>query len=1185
MTDEKKAIDPTVDVRKEEYSAFPPTEDTRKEAIVEWSEDPFSELDPALTKEPMTAMQAKAVGSGKRTVIVTASAGAGKTSTMVNRVVDFVARKGVPLSSIVMLTFTNKAAEEMKTRLSDTLHAAILEATDPKTREICATTRDPQERARLERVIDPIRCRRLAEAIDDLPLFHCSTIDSFCFKIVKTHFQMLGLSPLVTLADEDAQAREINQAMREMLDGYYHEDPDGYHTLLDDFGGDEEKLSAAIKKVYDYAVTTEDPDGFLTRAEQVTNAPVEESPAMVGFFERVRSEARAALARIRAVARFSRAGRPAWEAREKTERALEAFEQATTLEDIRAAKAIKGSVTSTYSGESEEDLLRYSEVRDVYKTFLGGLSKCTFTSDALAKDKAATESARRETLRLIERARRFKEFYSAVKEEKLFIDFSDVEHYALKLFSDYDLAREIGCRFLLVDECQDLNPLQDRLMQSIVNDNDLFMVGDVKQSIYRFRLSDPLILQNRIEASRGSEDADLIEFSSNFRSCNVIVDFVNTVFSRLMTEEFGGVAYPIADRDGNEQGSGDVRLFFYPKAKEAPLSATDVYSVEAAARAKAAESEEECPEGAWVRDRIRELWHRSYTSTDPRKKASLPIEYSDITILSAKKMAPGNLQERVVDTLRRAGIPVNIGGFVRDRDYSEISAIVDFLRLIESPMNDYAMLSVLRSDMFGFSLDRIAEISLVEGESFSQKAKTLSDAGEADLVAFFSYLDKMRSLSGVLSLYELVSRLIDEKMRLPILRRVDGRKVFGEITSFAEGLNGMDPMPSISEYLPFFDKYYHAREGGEVADANAVNVMTIHASKGLGSPVVFVIGLDDAVIGKADAEESVFADKELTLVKKPSVDGDKSVYVEQFKRKKDKELKEDKLRLLYVALTRARNWLFLSGARPEEVGEKEGAKTLSEWILGAIRDTKFGYVEENPPFLSAETREDAPEDQPKKAVPSLESWRKAWDKKYEHEKATETSIKFTVTAINDKEEEESSAPPAEIRFPEEDRKAKGTAFHTVMEHAPFTLEDETQTAAFLDDLVRGGLIEAADRSSLSPRSVLGAVKGVRALTDGYRDYREKSFLLRLTAREAGIAELDDYVLVQGKIDLLAIRGNEAILVDYKRSGQSNDYLEKKYAKQLDLYAKAVKAGFPKIQTVKKYIFVLGRNEEISLGTS
>ncbi|MBO4472611.1 MAG: UvrD-helicase domain-containing protein [Clostridia bacterium] len=1154
-------------------------DERRDDDTVEAPKKSLSPIDePPKPSGGLTEPQIKAITSTKKKVIVTASAGAGKTFTMVSRVIDFVVNKGVDLTSVVMLTFTNKAAEEMKGRLSSELHKGIADATDPFVK------------------------KRLAMAIDVLPLFHCSTIDSFCFKIVKSHFQMLGLSPMLSLLDEDGQERAMGQAARMLLDEIFRNDPDDYHAIMEIFSDKEENIETAVKKVYTYAMTTDAPETFWKKANDIASLPdLRKAPAMQAFFRRVNEGARDALAFIRSFPPFSAGAKVFETERYRMENYLDSCVTARSLADIAEAREKAMRLKKDDKGANDADKVAYGQMRDRFLSVRDGMTDCKYSDAALASDAAVAEKAQKETLTLLRIAYRFQELYQSVKEGERVIDFCDVEHYALRLFSDYGVAKELGCKFLLVDECQDLNPLQDRLMQSIVDGNDLFMVGDVKQSIYRFRLSDPSILQNKIEAGRTDPATDVIDFTSNFRSCDAVVDFVNTVFSRLMTEEFGGVDYPIADRNGVHKGDGEVRMFFYRKEKEEAPPPNGIYSVEAAAKEKAAESARTCPEGEWVRDRIRELVGREYESTDPRVTEKQTVTYGDIAILSARKMTTDNLQARVIETLRRASIPVNVGGFVKDGDHTEINAIVDFLRLIESPMNDYAMLSVLRSDMFAFSLDRLSEISLAEGTSFAEKAIGRRAAGDADLEAFFSYLTRMRELSGVLSLYELVSRLVDDKLRLPLLRRADGRKVFGDVLTYVGELKSMDPMPSISDYLPYFDKYYKMREGGEVAESDAVKVMSVHASKGLESPVVFVIGLDDAIIGRPDQNENVFLDKEYGLVKKPSREN--CVYIEQFKNKKERELKEDKLRLLYVALTRARNFLFLSGGvkpeildaakDPERVPvsedgttenkkstlpDKTQAATFAEWILGAINGTDYPFVSDNPPCSVAETQVgDLPVEVSVDEAAALE---KALSWKYSHEKATETSIKFTVTAINDMEEVE--LPPTEIRFPVEDKKSKGTAFHAAMENAPFTLEGEEETSRFLDGLVESRVIEASDRADLSPRAVFAALKRVRRLVEGYEVYREKSFLLRLPARAASVADIDDPVLVQGKIDLLAIKGDEAIVLDYKLSGLPSPVLREKYDKQLELYKKAVLAGYPEVKHVIRYIFVLGRNEEILL---
>lgn len=1119
-----------------------------------------------------TTDQIKAIESRKKKVFVSASAGTGKTETMVNRVIGLVTEDKIPLSSLVMLTFTEAAAEEMKSRLEDALLARVKRASG-------------EERA------------MLSDALDYMPFLHCSTIDSFCYSLVRAHFEYLGLSPMHALVDETVAESYREKAVKVVLDDFAYrclhsatataESTDGYYDFLACFGKKEEdNLKKSMIALYNYTETGEDGAAFLQKAEELLALPLKEHPAWKEYLAFLLSQTQATLDEL-----LPR-GEEIPSHAEKTR--LKYNYMINTLKDFSCCKSLetiqdKASKLERMPSKSDAEEKSFPDGVKAMEEITNSFSSWRNLYFGIKDDKAlfkmsaeevkeGFEEARKNTLTLIDLVRRFKQAYQEIKEEEKALDYADVEHYALTLLKDHGIGKDLECRHLLVDECQDLNPLQDALMRLLVGEEALFMVGDVKQSIYRFRLSDPEIFQRRVEeGEKDKTGTEVIHFDENFRSSDEVIAFVNTVFSRLMSKDYGGIDYQLANRGGRHDGNGGVRCFFYHPEKKKTLD-NKIYSVkEDLARI---ESEETlCPEAEWVKRCIRELVGKTLYSTKDNSKFQL--SYKDILILSSKGMRPGTKQEKVIRCLRDAGIPLNLGDFVRESEYPEIDSLVDFLRLIQSPNDDYAMLSVMRSDLFGFTVKEITEISRLEGKTFVKKAESAALAGNAKLEEMFAYLQKMRFLSSTLSLYETVSLLIDEKLRLPLAKRADGRKVFGEVLSFADTLKTGKATASIAEYLPYFDKYFKMSVEGEVAERDAVNVMTIHKSKGTQAPVVFVIGAEDELIGKHENDLNVRIDKEYGVF--TSTTGKKNLISEIFKLKKKKELKEDKLRLLYVALTRARNYLFVSG----EIGEgkekvsKKDASTITEWMLCGIRGA-YEYESELLPEEEEAAREDTPTPEPvhDDQASQAELLRAALSYKYPHESATQTGIKFTVTAINAMEEEE-YCPPTML-FPEE-KKAKGTAFHAVMEHLPFDLEGPEQTQAFLQKLAEDGLISAESLRDLSAKKVYGAIKEVKRIVGDRKVLREKSFLLHVPAREINVGDTEDEVEVQGKIDLLAIGEGDAVVLDYKLSSRTKEELIKKYRAQLDLYALATSRslGIPEAN-IHKYIFVLGRNELIKV---
>ena len=1127
----------------------------------------------------LTEAQQKAIKSPKKQVIVTASAGAGKTSTMVSRVIDLIMERGVKIEHIVMLTFTEAAAEEMKSRLA----AKLIE-------EIKKSSGDARS--------------RLVDALDRLPMLHCSTIDAFCYSLVKTHFEFLSLPPTVAIAEEEQASSYRKKAMdktlsdfaKERLNGTPDEEED-YYRLMSSFGKEEDSsLASHVRELYDYAETTEDGDAFLKRAEDAAKGSVEDHPAVKAYVAELARKAGLAKSAIEKL--YFNPPQGEWRMTTQYELLLGVLSSVAacrTLREVMTAAADVAGVLNPLKKEQESFPDAYDvwkSVKAIYDAWRKELLSIKEGSAPLLQKPyeevvATVESSRKDVLTVIDLTRRFKQNYQAVKEEEEVLDFTDVEHYALRLLTeDAAVADEIGCTHLLIDESQDLNRLQEAVMRAIVRENGLFIVGDVKQSIFRFRLADPVLFQRRVENGKSDQSADVISFDENFRSSNAVIDFVNLVFGNLMTEDFGGVNYPAADCGGRTAGSGEVKCYFYPKKqKPEPRELTEVYSVEKAVEERGpSPADAERSEAEWVRDRILELVRPASGKTvlrNTKENKEFEVSYKHIAILSQVGLKRDTLQEKVVETLREAGIPVNVGGFVREAENTDVSSLVDFLRLIVTPNDDYALLSVLRSDLFSFTVDELAGIALIEGKTFAQKAM-LAAENTSKLKEFFDYLAKCRFLSSSLSLYELVSMVVDDRLRLTVPRRQDGRAAMGQILSFVETLKSGKATGSIPEYLDFFDNYYKMDLEGEIAERDAVTVMTMHKSKGLQFPIVFVIGLGRNIINSAEYQSVVRMDNDFGVCKK-TVGESKDLLFSLFQNKKIKELKEDFLRLLYVAFTRAENYLYVSGSVPKpedllKIPEKTSAGSGSQLVLAGLNGNE-NYTQEYVSHPNAEPISEfvAKPADPSEVGKSLELLRAALAYRYPHEKATKTGIKFTVTAINAMKD---GRLPATKFFPEEDV-VKGTAFHAVMENIPFTLQSEAEASSFLQKLVADGLITAEEAADISVKRLFAGVKKVAELVGDRTVYREKSFLLHLPAREAGVADVDDEVEVQGKLDLLAMGEEDAVIVDYKLSAHTREELAADYRAQLDLYALAVQKSFG-VRRIRKYIFVLGRNEVIEL---
>lgn len=1102
----------------------------------------------------LTEEQKRAIDSRKKDIVISASAGSGKTSTMVSRVIGLI-KEGVKPERIAMMTFTENAAREMISRLSDALIKEI-------------------------RLVPPSERKTLVDALDALPMISCGTIHSFCYKFIMSHFEKVALSPMHSIIDEKGADSLKNRAFRAVAREHYLSEGAEYVSFAAHFDKiSDENLKKSVFKVYALLTTLDEEEDPLSKWEKIAETSLSEQAGASLFAEYYRKRAE------RLIEKYA---------------ALRKEAAAVGAKEIAAQLAYRiNKLDKAYRVATFEDIFRVNDERDYGK--MQAVSRREKTDFALLWADVEVADKARKTLeddlkerlkefgtyeeaceahrdsaarvkRLLAFVRDFAAEYERVKQEMKVLDFSDLEKYALRLLSDEELRKGVLFEHVLVDESQDINPVQEKLICLLSEKRARFSVGDVKQSIYRFRLADPNIFLRAMERAAASpERSDLILFNRNFRSSKAVIDFVNDVFDPLMTSAFGGVEYGAARLVGEEEGnSGEVGCFFCRKEVPEKTVVDEMYDLPAAVHlAKERDSENE--EVKWVRDRIRRLVGTKLY--DAKRKEDFTVRYGDIAVLSVSR---GNVAQELISCLQRSNIPVNVGAFEREGKCLEGEQLTDLLRLILSPHDDYALLSVMRSPMFEFPTEEIIRISLLEGESFFEKAAAYAEKPEGEKMReLFSYVEKIRFESSVFPLAELLSRIAEERFRLPLLREPDGRLRFGKLRAFVSAMASRSEITSVAAFLEYHDHDYDGVAGGEIADGNAVTFMTVHGSKGLEFPIVFLVDTGAEIVSTQDAKESVLADRDLGVHLRVTEIGGVERKCASFRMtlvKKKLEAMEDKLRLLYVALTRARNSLYVTGKIADskfgKILSPESASTMAEWITYAV--PKPPHLErhyEETPFEEEPPKEDLAEIKVDKA-----RLREAFAYEYPHKKATVTGIKYTVTGINSMDEE-GYHPPTPL-FPEE-KIERGTALHALMEHIPLSSEREEDVLLCLEELIRQGIVSAEEGERVSPAAVLDALAKIRALVGARKVEREKTFMLKLPARTVGVADLEDEVAVQGKLDLLAL-GEDAVIVDYKLSGAPIPVLKERYKAQLELYALAVKKSLS-VSSVRTYIFVLGRN--------
>ncbi|MCR5054281.1 MAG: UvrD-helicase domain-containing protein, partial [Lachnospiraceae bacterium] len=545
----------------------------------------------------------------------------------------------------------------------------------------------------------------------------------------------------------------------------------------------------------------------------------------------------------------------------------------------------------------------------------------------------------------------FREEFSLAKRKQGIIDFSDMEHMALSILIDKETgqcrppAKELRERYsyVMVDEYQDSNEVQELLLRTVSGEDtgnyNYFMVGDVKQSIYRFRMAQPKIFMNK-HALFGKENGNTerIDLNKNFRSRTEVLDIVNVIFSHIMKKDIGGIDYTDSEK-------------LYPGAefKDAPEGA-DAFTPEVLIAENDAEAIEELLmddkeelEAAIIADRIDALMKNALV-TDPDTRELRPIRYSDICILLRSVKTKG---EVFADTLKTHHIPSHVAGKKGYYDSAEVRTVLQFLSLIDNGYQDIPLVAVLRSPMFDISDETLINARLCDREApFNNAFYEYAGKTDDESVRKFTIIyEKLREASLDTGVSELIRMMLEETGYLTFVtampdgdvRNANLRKLMDKAADYEK--TGFKGLFRFIRYIENLRTYDADEESAEVVSENddAVKIMTIHKSKGLEFPVVFVSGMGSQL--RAVEKEKVTLNPELGLaidaVDPVNMVNYKSFYREQMKSLNAHEDKGEELRVLYVALTRAKEKLIMTGV------VKKLDETMLKW-----RETDIeGYLE------------------------------------------------------------------------------------------------------------------------------------------------------------------------------------------------------------------------------------------------
>lgn len=879
-----------------------------------------------------TTDQQHAIECCKGSVLVSAAAGSGKTTVLVERVIRRLTDEDNPCSAenLLIVTFTRAATAQMREKIG----AAILKR----------LSEDPTD-------------RHLRRQYMLLPFAKICTIDSFCNDLVRENFHALGISPDYSLLDNETAVIMKNDVCEAMLERAYEEDSDGSFSGLSDMmssGSSDEDFAKLIIKMYDISTAYPFPDLWLdSLIEEYSQPDINKSCwgviikkyvcDMLDYCVSSSNDMMAAMESDSIVADAYGAAVQSdinmyAELREKVNRdwdeALEAF---NTVKYMGLGRVPKG-----YESETKNAVMT---ARKKLKDLLKKVPNIMCVSSG--EHSEDVRLMRGPVTKLIELVKQFGREYSAEKDKMNSADFSDILHRALNLLAvsdgrggyiKTDLARELSSHYveILVDEYQDINEAQDMIFKAIsADENNLFTVGDVKQSIYRFRQAMPEIFLRRRSTTHSFESGKYplgITLGSNFRSRVGVTSCVNYIFRQLMSTEAGELEY-----DDSEALNAAAK---YPE-RDTPDCELHVVT-DKGNRADTLEAQ------ARYVARYIDRTAREGKTLVTNGGALHPASYGDFCILlrTAK-----NVSSVYANALSERGIPVfspETGGFF---EAAEISFILSLLRVLDNPVQDIPLAAVMLSPLFGFSAGELADIRASakerleagETEPLYRSVAASADEGDEKAAAFLKKIESLRRLSLTLSAGELVRRVCEETGFDAIAGAMpDGerrRLNVGLLCDYAEKYEAAGNL-GLSGFIRFIDKV--ARTSGDLAtaarpseNADIVRIMTVHQSKGLEFPICILADMQHA-FNERDNTESVLISSSAGLGMKRRTEDGISVYDTASRRAavitSERMGRSEEMRVLYVALTRAKENLVMVTSVPNP--EKGLAKVAVECGIG-----------------------------------------------------------------------------------------------------------------------------------------------------------------------------------------------------------------------------------------------------------
>jgi ATP-dependent helicase/nuclease subunit A len=1200
-----------------------------------------------------TEEQKQAIYEKGSNILVAAAAGSGKTAVLVERIINKIINENIDIDKLLVVTFTNAAASEMRERVLNAIYKKIDE--------------EPEN-------------EKLQKQIILLNRASICTIDSFCLDVVKNNFFEIDIGQNFRIGDTTEIEILKQDVLEDLFEEKYEAEDEDFTKLINTYTSykDDTPLKELILKIYTYIQSNPFPEKWLKEKIEMFNLSekLEEDFSKTIWGELLLKQVR--------------------EIVEDSELKLEAERQNLAKypelqkyfliinDDIEQLQMLKINLDSWNKAYEIASNIKFKTWATDKKITFEAKDDAKATRDMVkANLKKVTEKilifnskeANEDINDMYEVLKKlgniiieFGKMFEKRKKDKNIVDFSDVEHFALQILLKEDgtpseIAKKYQKKYeeIAIDEYQDSNLVQEYILNSISRENNIFMVGDVKQSIYKFRQARPDLFLEKYktyQTKNNQKDGDnlKIQLFKNFRSRKEVLDFSNKIFTSIMSEELGELNYTEEEylnlganyEDTNQDLKAEIDILLTDDTDEEDLSAEQKASATTSTwketNGEENDSEEEIErvenielEAKFVANRIKELVENKFQIYDAKKQEKRDIKYKDIVVLLRSTKDPAPIFEKEILNL---GMPVFSDSSAEYLESIEIQTIMSLLKIIDNPLQEIPLVAVMRSMIGGFTDNDLVEIRLSDKydnfyNTILKSKQSVSNPLRAKIDQFLNNLEMWRKEQEYLSLDELIWKIYNDtgyynyvglmtngELRQANLKMLFERAKQCESISFKGLFNFINYIEKIKTSSKDMDS---AKIIGENDDV--IRIMSIHKSKGLEFPVVFLSGTGKQ-FNMQDLNNKILLHPEIGIGVK-YIDYDMQIEYDTLSKQAMRnqimlETLSEEMRVLYVALTRAKEKLIITGYSTtdkqnglHDICDKyselnsillKKCKTYLDWM-----ELVYMYNQDEMKELSninvytkkevlkmCKTEEVEKENTEKQILDKISKVKiddeeknrisKILEYQYKYQDSTTIPTKTSVTELK-------IAPKKSdlkcAKFLKEDAETKitnaqkGTLIHLCMQKLDTQNKNYTysQIQDLVQDLENKKIITHKEAEAININKVYQFTKSKiwEEMIHAHVVHREKAFYISIPAKEVFDKELEEKILVQGVIDLYYINEqNKLILVDFKTDyveDRNEQILVDKYNIQLELYKRALEDALQR-KVDKVYIYSTYLEKEI-----